>query len=249
MRGISYPKCWALVSGGKDSLSNAQALDEAGRLYACIAIKTHLCTPDWEQFVIDTCNQRKWGLEIYEAEPTAYEDYVQKYGFPGPSKHRQVMTELKGKVIRKFRRAWPKAILASGVRSDESTKRAATTKPVGFWEGAPILAPIYDWTTDETWAFFRDRGFERAPAYSTLQISGDCLCGAYAREDEFRAIEFHYPEVAGRLKALGEAVKEKHPTRCQWGWGAKMPMKPKTSSEALVCVECAPRDLFEEVPA
>jgi 3'-phosphoadenosine 5'-phosphosulfate sulfotransferase (PAPS reductase)/FAD synthetase len=85
--------------------------------------------------------------------------------------------------------ARPYGILASGVRHDESVTRAGSVRPIGQWEGAPIVAPIFDWTTEETWAYFRDRGFERAPAYSTLQISGDCLCGAYAREDEPKAVE------------------------------------------------------------
>ena len=135
---------------------------------------------------------------------------------------------------------------ASGVREGESVKRAASTKPVGHWENAPILAPIYDWTTDETWAFFRDRGFERAPAYSTLQISGDCLCGAYAREDEAAALAFHYPEIAARFAALGACVKDKFPKRCEWGWGWKQPIKAAQGGEAMICVECAPRDLFPE---
>jgi phosphoadenosine phosphosulfate reductase len=139
--------------------------------------------------------------------------------------------------------------LASGVRHDESVTRAASTRPVGQWEGAPILAPIYDWTTEETWAFFRDRGFERAPAYSTLQISGDCLCGAYAREDEPKAVEYWYPGIWTRFEALKAAVKDKFPKRCDWGCGWKNKVKPKGRDEAMICVECAPRDLFEEQPA
>lgn len=247
MKGVSYPMVYALVSGGKDSLTTAQVLHEAGKLAGCVALDTGLSTPDWRPFVEKVCAERGWPLEFYSTSPTAYDDFVLRYGFPGPSKHSWVMRVLKGRAIRAFRNARPGAILASGVRADESVKRAASTRPVGQWEGVPILAPIYDWTTDETWAFFRDRGFERAPGYSTLQISGDCLCGAYAREGEPEAVAFHYPEVWKRFQALGDAIKDKHPTRCTWGCGWKNKAKPKGKDEAMVCVECAPRDLFEEL--
>lgn len=242
MSDISYPKCYALVSGGKDSLTTAQVLFEAGKLEACVALETGISTPDWKEFVIKTCADRGWPLEFY-ATDSSYEDFVRKYGFPGPSKHLWAMRYLKGRAIRQFKKAHPDGILASGVRSDESIKRAASTKPVGQWEGAPILAPIYDWTTEKTWEFFRDRGFERAPGYSTLQISGDCLCGAHARADEFQAIKFHYPKIAERFEAIGEEIKKTHPKRCKWGWGSGSPMKEKTRDEAMVCVECAPRDI------
>lgn len=245
--GISYPKMDVLVSGGKDSLTTAAVVDEAGKLGACIALKTGISTPDWEPFIVKTCADRGWPLEIYETD-TTYEDFVLKYGFPGPSKHSWAMRYLKGRAIRAYKRAHPYGILASGVRADESDKRAISTRPVGQWEGTPILAPIYDWTTEDTWAFFRDRGFERAPGYSTLQISGDCLCGAYAREDEPKAIEYWYPGIWKRFTDLKEAVKDKFPTRCDWGCGWKNKAKPKKGAEALICVECAPRDLFEEQP-
>lgn len=246
--GLSIPKMYALVSGGKDSLTTAQVLHEAGKLEACVALETGISTPDWKEFVSKVCADRGWPLEFYATDYT-FEQFVLTYGFPGPSKHSWAMRYLKGRAIRAFRRQHPYGILASGVRADESVARAASTRPVGQWEGAPILAPIYDWTTEETWAYFLDRGFERAPAYSTLQISGDCLCGAYAREDEPEAVKFWYPGIWKRFEALKEAVKSKFPKRCDWGCGWKNKAKPKSRDEAMVCVECAPRDLFEAQPA
>jgi phosphoadenosine phosphosulfate reductase len=241
---ISYPPVYALVSGGKDSLTTAQVLHEAGKLIGCVALETGLSTPDWKPFVIKTCADRGWPLEFF-ATDEKYEDFVRKYGFPGPSKHSWIMQKLKGRCISKFKKAHPDGILASGVRKDESAKRAGSTKPVGVWEGVPILAPIYDWTTEETWAFFYSRGFERAPGYTTLQISGDCLCGSYAREDELQAIRFFYPEVAARFDAIGEEIKLTHPKRCTWGWGCKTPVKEQNLNQKMICFDCAPRDLEE----
>jgi 3'-phosphoadenosine 5'-phosphosulfate sulfotransferase (PAPS reductase)/FAD synthetase len=245
---MSIPMLDVLVSGGKDSFTTAEVVNEAGKLRKVIALETHISTPDWKPFLMKTCEERRWPLEFYATQPNAYEDFVLRYGFPGPSKHSWVMRVLKGRAIREYRRMNPDGVLASGVRADESVKRAASTRPVGQWEGVPILAPIYDWTTEETWAFFNERGFERAPGYSTLQISGDCLCGAYAREGEPEAIKFWYPAMWQRFEALKEAVREKHPTRCDWGCGWKQKAKPKTKDESMVCVECAPRDLFEALP-
>lgn len=245
-RDISLPRMFALVSGGKDSLSAANVLHEAGKLEACVALRTGISTPDWEPFVRKTCEERGWPVEFYGEEDSRFEDFVLRYGFPGPSKHSWVMRVLKGRAIRAFRRQHPYGILASGVRADESVTRAASTRPVGQWEGVPILAPIYDWTTEATWEYFRAHGFERAPGYSTLQISGDCLCGAYAREDEPKAVQYWYPGIWKRFEALKDAIKDKFPKRCDWGCGWKNKAKSKGKDEAMVCVECAPRDLFEE---
>lgn len=240
---ISYPKCFALVSGGKDSLTTASVLAEAGKLEACVALKTGLSTPDWEAFVVKTCADRGWSLEIFESG-ASYDDLVIKYGFPGPAKHKWFMDYLKGRAIRKFRKAHPRGVLASGVRSAESSRREIHTAPVSMWEDTPILAPIYDRTTGEVWDYFYSRGFERAPAYSTLQISGDCLCGAFARPDEKAAVDFHYPEIGAHFDALGKHIKDTHPTRCKWGWGHQQKVK-KPKGVSAVCVECGDADPAE----
>lgn len=245
MSGLYYPKCWALISGGKDSLSMAQTLHEAGKLEGCVSFKTGVATPDWAQFVESVCKNRRWPLEFYET-PESYDDLVIEHGFPGPGRHKKFMDRLKGRCVRVFKSNHPRGVLASGTRSDESSRRKFGTMPLGVWEGVPVIAPIYDWTTDETWEFFRDRGFERAPAYSTLQISGDCLCGAFAREGENEALKFHYPEVGARFDVLTAQLKEKCPQRCEWGWGWEQPIKRRTLGESLICSECAPRDLSPE---
>lgn len=56
MSGISYPKCYALMSGGKDSLSTAQVLHEAGKLEACVSLETGISTPPG---VFNAANQRR----------------------------------------------------------------------------------------------------------------------------------------------------------------------------------------------
>ena len=62
-KGLSYPKVYALVSGGKDSLTTAQVLHEAGKLAGCVALDTGLSTPDWKPFVEKVCADRRWPLK------------------------------------------------------------------------------------------------------------------------------------------------------------------------------------------
>lgn len=246
MKNIYYPPCFALVSGGKDSLSTAQVLADADRLLGCVCLATGISTPDWRDFVITTCTARGWPVEFHHTD-TSYEGLVRTYGFPGPGMHQQFMTYLKGRAIREFRRKHPNGVLASGTRKNESNRRFINTKPVSFWEGVPILTPIYDWTTDETWEFFWANGFDRAPAYSMLMVSGDCLCGAFAQQGEAAALRLAYPEVAKRFDEIGHQIKNDFPRRCEWGWGWKEKRKGKSAREASLCQECGDADgpLFE----
>lgn len=250
MSGLFYPPCYALLSGGKDSVTTASVLAEAGLLLGCVGLKTGVATPDWEAFVVKLCADRGWPLEFYET-PIKYDDYIEKHGFPGPARHGWIMNRLKGRGVQQFRRAHPKGLLASGTRRGESVRRSGNSQPFGVWEGVPVIAPIYHWTDEEVWSYFYAHGFERAPAYSTLQISGDCLCGAFAREDELEAIRFHYPAIAERFDALGARIAERHPNRCKWGWGAGTQRTEKTAKERLICVECGDTqlDLFQQEPA
>lgn len=238
-----YPPTYALVSGGKDSLSTAQVLADADRLLGCVALSTGVSTPDWRDFVIDTCRERGWPLEFHHTD-TSYDDLVRKYGFPGPGMHQQFMTYLKGRAVREFKRKHPAGILSSGTRRDESKRRLANTKPISVWEGVPILTPIYDWSTEATWEFFWANGFERAPAYSLLMVSGDCLCGAFAVQGEAEALRLAYPVAADRFCALGREIRDAFPKRCEWGWGWREKRTAKTTREAALCQECG--DLFEE---
>lgn len=241
VKTASLPKCWALLSGGKDSLSTAQALEDQGLLAGVASFETGVSTPDWKPFVEKVCEERKWRHKFYKTTES-YDALVLEYGFPGPGRHKKFMDRLKGRCIRQFRREFPDGILASGTRGGESKRREIGTSPVSMWEGAPIVAPIYHWSTDETWAYFRDRGFERAPGYSTLQISGDCLCGSFAREGEREALEFHYPTLGERFRGLTEQIGKRIASgRHLWGWGWKQPVK-KDKVTSAICVECGDAD-------
>ena|SRR3990167_4955101 len=225
--------CYALYSGGKDSTSVAQYLSENDRLLGVVTFDTGINTPDWFEFVRETSRQRHWPIEIYKT-PANYDTLVLKYGFPGPAMHGMFMNYLKGRCVRLFKRQHPKAVLASGVRSDESMRRWRNTKEWSDFEGVKVWAPLFQWTTERVWHYFNEHGFERSPAYQSLCISGDCLCGAYATKLERAAISAFYPTVDERL------VRLEKQTRGLWGWGAS---KQKKNPMGPLCVDCESPDL------
>jgi len=227
---------YALFSGGKDSFATACVLEDAGMLRGCVALRTGISTPDWQVGVERICAARQWPLEFFDTS-ASYEQLVRQYGFPGPAQHGMFMNYLKGRAIRKFKKAHPGATLASGVRSAESGRRSLSAKAISDFEGVRVIAPILNWTTDEVWEYVRSRDYERPFAYSAIQISGDCLCGAFAHEGERDAIRFWYPEIDQRLCALESEGK-----RGCWGWGNDQP-KLKTGAASLICVECGQTEM------
>lgn len=231
---IQLEPCFALFSGGKDSFATAKHLQEHGLLRGCVALETGIAVPEWKPTLEGMCAKHGFDLRFY-ATTDSFERVVQKYGFPGPGQHGMFMNYLKGRAIRQFKKANKGAILASGVRMDESSRRALSTKQVSFFEGVKIFAPIYDWTTERVWEYVRSHGYERPHAYSTLQISGDCLCGAFAQKDERSAIKFWYPAMHERLLALEALLPSEE--KSTWGWGCDRKRKKKGAAK-IICVEC-----------
>lgn len=207
-------------------------------LLGVVSIDTGISTPDWFEFIQDTASKHQWRLEVYKT-PAKYDDLVLKYGFPGPGKHGMFMNYLKGRAIRQFAKRHPDGILASGVRSAESNRRFISAKKWGFFEGVPCYAPLCDWTTETVWRYFNSHGFERSPAYQSLCISGDCLCGAFATKLERAAIRAFYPTVNERLARLEKLTGK------QWGWGAFRSRRKRSLSP--VCADCESPELSVEV--
>lgn len=221
---------WSLYSGGKDSTVATSVLDEAGMLRGVVTFDTGISAPGWLDFVIQSCKNRGWPLEIYKT-PESYDELVMKYGFPGPGMHGTFMNYLKGRCVRLFKAAHPGEALASGVRRGESQRRWRNTKEWSVLEGVPVYAPIYKFSTEETWKYFNDRGFIRSPAYEILCISGDCLCGAYATKGERDIIAAVYPEVHQRLCELEKSKGEK--------WGARSCKSKRIGGNASpLCTDC-----------
>ncbi|HSW70604.1 MAG TPA: phosphoadenosine phosphosulfate reductase family protein [Gammaproteobacteria bacterium] len=225
---IREKKYTACFSGGKDSAAVVLWLKEKDLLERIISIDTGISTPDWLPFIKKQCNEWGYEPEVYKT-PASYDQLVKSYGFPGPPLHYIFMNYLKGRAIRAFKKVHPNAVLASGVRLDESARRFRNTKEWGYFENVPTWAPLYNWTTEQVWEYVTANGYTRSPAYQTLCISGDCLCGAYATSLERSAIKAFYPGLWDRIDKL-----EKE-TKTQWGWANN---QGKRGKKTVVCTDC-----------
>jgi hypothetical protein len=80
-----------------------------------------------------------------------------------------------------------------------------------------------------------------------LHMSGECLCGAFAKPNEIVEIAFFFPEMAHHLLELEDEVRAAgHPfPRCTWGWGGwKGSSTDAPPSSGPLCSSCDAR--FDE---
>jgi len=222
---------WALCSGGKDSVATAHYLRSLGKLSGLVHLGTGIAVPGAEEFVARFADRLGVPFECHRT-PVSFEWLVRRYGFPAPESHGRTVNYLKGRGVRQFKKAHPGEWLASGVRRAESHRRRLTTREFGMWERVPTWAPIFDWTTAEVWAYVAENRLEVSQAYRELHISGDCLCGAFARREEGYLLRTFYPEIAERIRTLESETGQR------WGGWSEGVSAPQTRLEAFACAEC-----------
>ena len=206
-------------------------------------------------FVRDTT--KSWGVELREYKaseyiqadgkpaPQKYSEMVMEYGFPGPAMHTKMYIRLKERPLRKAirdldRDRKDKTLLVTGVRSEESIRRTAHVEPVQIWEGTKIwAAPIWDFTKNDVEDYIDEYGLERNLVVANMHMSGECLCGAFAKPDEIEEIRFWYPETAAYIERLQD---EAETAGVPAVWGVSPPKKAKVEepsvAEGLLCSSC-----------
>jgi len=215
---------FALFSGGDDSLTNTLITVRAQRFRACVHLDTGIGIPETQAFVLDTCRREGWPLLIYRAKECGqdYESLALAHGFPGPALHYKMYARLKERPLRGFIRAqkqhrYQRLVLSTGARSDESARRMGHVRPVRR-EGVKVwVNPLHDWTKLQCMDYLGARGVPRNPVVELLHMSGECLCGAFAKPGELREIALWYPAVAERIRGLEARVREAGIAACRWG--------------------------------
>jgi 3'-phosphoadenosine 5'-phosphosulfate sulfotransferase (PAPS reductase)/FAD synthetase len=224
---------FGLLSGGHDSLTVTHFAESVlgNKLRAVVHIDTGIGIPETQQFVIDTCERYGWPLRIISAldarkadgtaDPQDYRNIVLKHGFPGASSHRFMYIRLKQRQLDGLSREHNgKIMLISGVRNEESVRRMGTAKEVQK-EGRRIwVAPFLHMTADDLEGYRHVHRLPENPVKKILCMSGECLCGAYAKPNELKQIETFYPEVGKRLRDL---EKEVAAAGFPWGWDEQPP--------------------------
>lgn len=216
-----------LTSGGNDSIVPLHLFHKHPRVTAAVHIDTGIKAPDVEPHVQRTCETFGLSLLIYRAsehkkadgtpDPQDYDDFVKKHGFPGPAQHGRMYNRLKERQIERLIREHKqnhhdRIMLITGVRKAESARRMGYVEEVQRFGARVWVAPVANWDNDSMRVYRAHHNLPENPASKKLGMSGECLCGAYAKPGELARLEQHYPDIAARLHRL------KRESGCLWDW-------------------------------
>lgn len=124
----------------------------------------------------------------------------------------------------------------TGVRSQESRRRMGFVQPIQARKQRLWVAAIHDWSQADCAAARDFAGLKQNIVCERIGISGECLCGAFAKPGELEALR-GWPETHPmylRICALQERAKAAGFT---WGWGERPPANRKPSPQ---------HDLFDD---
>lgn len=218
-------KSYSLFSGGDGSLAATHWYMENVPGCEVAHIDTGIGIPRTQEYVADTCAKNNWPLTIVSAKECGndYDEIVARHGFPGPSAHRYMYIQLKERPIAKLVRdakskRSDKVLLLTGICHDDSIRRSGYAGDEITVRGAQIWANILYWN-GKSWReeFLSKKNIERNPVANLLGMSGECLCGAFAKNNELGIVKIACQETYDRISRLSEKVKALH----GWGWGEK----------------------------
>lgn len=235
---------FGMFSGGHDSLCSSKLASLHPAFSGVAHIKTTIGIKETNEFVHEVSGLYGWPLKEYTA-PVSYRDIVLKHGFPGPGGHLFMYTRLKERciqfLVRDHKTHWKDRIgLVTGVRLSESVRRMGNVEPISRKGGQLWIAPILHWTDDDKIAFMARYNLPRNPVVDRLCMSGECLCGAFAKAGELTALGYEYPEMA---KIIFDLQREAAALGVHAEWGTRPPGKPKAPTlGGMLCSDCNQRN-------
>lgn len=260
---------FGMFSGGHDSYCACHVASQHPRFSGCVNIDTQIGVEETRQFVRERCEHHGWPLKVY-APPmpkfaldnperygrckTAYEACVVRWGFPGPAGHTLIYNRLKERCIRAVVRDHKqhrkdRILLITGVRLSESARRSRTGQASGR-EGCRVwCATILSWGDYDKAEYMTAAQMGRNDVVDTLCMSGECLCGAFAKPGEFADVKKFYPSTAAQIEHTQDLAREAG-VHCVWG--TRPPKTPKCAKTAAVggmelCHSChAQLDKYED---
>ncbi len=245
--GVS--KVFALCSSGNDSLACTAIASKHPLFAGVVHIDTGIKVIDAgyraEDHVRQICQEQGWKLLVYRAlENTKADgtpdpqDYVKivtegyhgrgfpEAGFPGPALHQMMYTRLKERAISRLMREHDDGApvaLVTGVRMHESARRMMNLKRLGEIqkEGNRVwINPILHFQSEDCKAVMQRYGLRQNPVRDLICMSGECLCGAFAKPNELKIIEACLPETGKMLRGIEAQVKA---LGYPWGWDEEPP--------------------------
>lgn len=247
---------YGLMSGGHDSLC-ATHIAAANRRFAdrfsgVVHINTGIGIEETRQYVRDTCKAFGWSLkeltaQDYKPGEQTYEELVVERGFPGPAMHWKMYHRLKERALRALVRDTGnrkrKIMLVSGRRRAESTRRMVNVDEViktGQAAPSPRIVwanPIADWESIDKHKYMSKHNLPRNEVVERLCMSGECLCGAFAKPGELEVIRAHYPAAAEEIDRIAAKAKEAG-VPCVWGRRPGESIPDLQPDEQTMCSSC-----------
>lgn len=158
-----------------------------------------------------------------------------------------------------------KVIYVGGMRWDESDARFRNAEEIDVDGGIVWVAALVHWTNahmreyrsryrcqkahkHEPHRMCDDEALPLNPVTENLHMSGDCTCGAYAKEGEKEEIRFFYPKHAAKIDEWERIVREAGIPACKWGTPPPKGFEQagvdvdETSVIERLCVKCAPME-------
>lgn len=214
-----------LTSGGNDSVVPLHLFKDDERITAAVHIDTGIRVPETEAHVHRVCKEFNLDVLVYRAsentkadgtpDPMLYEEIIKQHGFPGPQQHKIMYSKLKERQIHRLMRDHNEGkpvMLVSGARKFESQRRMGNTEPIQKNGRQIWVAPVVHWKNEDMATYRQVYKLPKNPVAEKLGMSGECLCGAYAKPGELNTLEKHFPETAKYIRNL-----EKN-AGCPWGW-------------------------------
>jgi 3'-phosphoadenosine 5'-phosphosulfate sulfotransferase (PAPS reductase)/FAD synthetase len=162
-------------------------------------------------------------------------------GFPGPAGHKVMYRQLKDEPLMTFRKSvvgdqgrTRKLIYLGGMRWAETERRFRNAEAIDQ-DGAIVwVSPLVHWTNAHMAEYRTRHRCQLAHQHAKhrlchngalplnevtehLHMSGECLCGAYAKPGELDEVEFFYPEAAAPLRELEAEAEQAGISYCRWG--------------------------------
>lgn len=238
---------FGMFSGGHDSLCATHLASQHPAFTRAVHINTTIGIEETRQFVRRVSMERQWRLAEY-SPPVSYRDIVLKHGFPGPGGHQITYARLKERCVRRLVREHKQYFkdrigLVTGVRLSESTRRMGHVKPVQR-EGAQLwIAPILHWSDDDKLEYMARYELPRNRVVDILCMSGECLCGAFAKKEELIEIEISFPETAAEIHAL---QRDAEAAGVHAKWGVRPPgTRRRATKGGMLCATCNQKNMAE----
>jgi 3'-phosphoadenosine 5'-phosphosulfate sulfotransferase (PAPS reductase)/FAD synthetase len=247
-----------LFSGGNDSTVLAHLMRHRATHVA--HANTGIGIEETRVFVRNTC--AAWNLPLLEYVPPAgsqFEDLIlerrdngEVEGFPGPARHWKMYQRLKLRAVEQVQRTLltnpyqQRLLLLAGRRLSESARRTSREIPaIERKTSAVWVSPLRNWSAVDMNTYrLVNEDCPRNRVADLLHMSGECLCGAFAKKGELDEIACWFPEVAAHIETLASRVRAAGAPaeRCQWGWGAyrdeRKRERPLVPAVGPMCTTC-----------